>query len=121
MRPADFRQAWFKYRRQIVRAVLPIAAANAPEALARKFARDFVELHKIDPWQWNPDEKLDVAGAILEHALWKTAYQEPGRLQGTLAWLDGSISNVASDASMVPQFYMDAFSEVEEAVPATVL
>ena len=121
MKPADFRQAWSKYRRQIARAVLPIAAANAPEALARKFARDFVELHKIDPRQWNPDEKLDVAGAILEHALWKTAYQEPARLQGTLAWLDESISNVASDASMVPQFYVDAFSEVEEAVPATVL
>jgi hypothetical protein len=109
----SYREAWRRYAPSIRLGVLPIACANAPESVARGLVRDFVELRKHACIEWTADGDQHVAGAILEFALWKLAYQEPERLAAILEWLDAAADGRTADAA-VPGFLRAAF---EPAIP----
>lgn len=101
--------AWRRHADAIKKAVLSIACANAPEALSRKLARMFSSLRKVDYVDWRADDVEQVAGATLEYALWKIAYQEPVQILEIFQWLDGVANGDAPDGLRVPESLRLAF------------
>ena len=114
--PALFQEVWRNFGRNIRKTILPIAVSNSEEHAGKQFARDFVELRKVELLQWDPAQKSHVAGALLEYALWKLAYQEPERIGGTLRWLDAVVEGREVQRDNVPAYIVQAFTEHSQAV-----